>query len=1087
MNWIESICCVRENQGLLIGLASIDGQYGAQGGIIKSGNSYDYSIQFARINKKGEEEDYEWGIPPDETTPPVLPPDPFDKTTQCAPCAFSLYAQGPGLVPTEGIHVMCVPAMTTVLFQNNLGVLVPVTGGAIVVLTGDLRTWATTIYVTHYPCDMDELTEYFFHLEYYPENQQMDRSLMTSEDGKIAGISNDRRLHIYYGTIKERVALVGIASLIEFQYTTPRGYVQLDLWPSWVDEQLNEGTYHPTLAGWDEVEVGSETLPYNSGKTFLGLDNELSYTVIHIPTNSRDVTRDATGEYGQVPMVTEKAMIEVWRKERFLSPTTLSHLWCRFEPGDWAAWAPGAMVGAWVREGVNIQFTPFIGESFSEAYNSMVNDPAWAVASGTWDTITNPGSLTPTAKPGAIVRDLGLNVDFRYTSYFNYQHTGVAPLLAEFRMGTNAVGSVLINSAFWVELSNGGIRLRERQGGVSVTIGNWVGDITGEHSLEVIRVGAIIKVYIDGTFLIMGRSLFTACVNANGAIYCAANATLLVRGMCVEEAFKDNYVALSNTAGVSTVQGSIAQVLTPIATFNNPDPMFTSYALEWWEDWRTIDNQLLSMTLDPDMMNTLEARFEYDLASGMVDITLIEPVLTATVRVSKPNPIGHYHKWNYSFLAYVTGGNITAIQVVNNDTGEGVLDLTLSAPLAFLQESLVIRIDSIADGGETPYLTQFEHHYWNEGEDQPQLRFPIFLGQLVRYPRVEKDELILEAFDNRYPLLGRSEYWNGDHLGEFSETDALNGMLEEDGDPFWLWFHRWNLNPSSINANYMGFRRRGMSMADLLTFFAQLRGFHYYASPEGQFIIDAYARDWVSDAWQNNRLRLPNNLFANATDPWGVFNSFSSPILANQSLLTYLLDFQSLYDETVDKQVWKATNYGTSFVQDRSPAVGAMIDWEGVASSPQSSTGFIPQTAGGECVRTWANIGADGNDPTNLLTELSQTHVERYGHKNRYVEVSTGRSTGFFRPMDKIWLDLGTLDPLPMNTIPIPSYTLMYVVRSAYHIWNDRKVSYRLVRVEEDQQEGMVACDGYAKYFDTLDQMSKIKADSKEGRTQALL
>ena len=1060
------------------------GQYGAATAIGYTGTIYDIAV--GHIN--------------DATI------DPPPATHSHGPFGITLYASAGVAGTTDGIQVIFVPKDSWLTIQDYAAAWQTINGPAIVVAVGKLRdagagnlptlTLVTTFttYADGTSILINPSVEYFCRLEYFPE-----QAPFKNMGGAVDNDSNyDRRLFIWFGSDKKRKKIVGMAQLTEYTYTAASNFIQLFCYDKWFDGEQTWDDYTDGYIQFDEIEVTSEFLPC-SGMDIWLKHSDQSYAQFYYQKETNELTHDAASTTLNVPTILMNKDVRVLSICNNNQPTHLYLYASDFIPAFADGWTVTSTTGTWTNS-----VTPITGfrDNFKNVYTNKGRDPNYTVASGLWDTSTNPGYLHGQyVVLGAnqnmyIVGDKNTGGDFVFTT--NITISGLqASKNFHWYFGLSAAYGFIDGSLRlrWQEASGWTISYRHTGAWTDVIV-NTLSPLDVEREVRFMRVGCLIKLYVDGTLV---SSLATEDLTAaTGYVYVRLyNSTVDMDTINIQSIFPNSYAYMYNNAPSTAVSGNIYRSIA-----NNQDTGHCEVL--FWEDFAsgTADAEArvkLHWDNGGAGTNWLGIRLGYVGATGVKTLYLhdTEASFIAINFPANAEPvINGYTQHAYRIWWATDGaGNIIQVAVYNASDGEllGSALCTHAYPGNMRLEHLTLTVN----GTEQAYFGSV-FVFEDPLPVMDVVETLAFHGQVRRItPQDDKGIIVLTAYGMTYPALMVPIY-NPDttvHDTEVFVTDATllqHYLPSATYNPYWKWWHPWNADIASLPGTWIGHRARGKNMFDVMSNLASYSGLRFQSTPEQQFIFRKYYRNFITA----DVLELGNTL------PEGIFLT-SDPTYINKNETNFIIKCQRIDDATLNARVGNLTGQAASFQQ---PFVPADLVRNGGVYQPPTMTNHAPVNRVGNLGVDVGNAGIDivgstlgsmgppgagVSSPTNMLNSWTQAVLTSKSHKNQVYLVGLFASKPWLRPMDIIQMRIDTLNP-DINTVAaniVDKY--IYVIQMVHHksettnYLTQDTVEYTIGRIEDDTELGNVV-DGFGE-VSSPDVTDKLKFGlTKDARSMTL-
>ncbi len=1029
-------------------------------------------------------------------------PEPGMPATQFAPFGISIYYNGGAGNNPDGIHIIILPIGTELTLFDTDGNPSAHTGaatGKILVCIGAIhdpynnaavpRFTSVTEFGAYNNGDaftISEDTEYFLRAEYWPESKTLKNYNLDNDDGP----NLDRRLRIYMTSDKKQLPqkLIGEIGLIDYTYTSPKDYIALFTFNyySGLEIEPDQG-YFWTLVQFDETVVGSQALPTYEGTADMKKNGVGSLTLSY-QKDSQEQTHDAASTSKTIPafFTTDRAFnqIELWSKCEVIPWSQKALLADDFVNALAGSWTVNNVVGAWGNE-----VTPITGftDKFNNAYTNKGNDPDWTITAGAWDTITTSRSLWSTGAASTIYIDGDVDTDFVFDTEFTFTYSGAVANTLSFGLVGGAAGDIII------AISDGHIILAEYRPGLTPLVDYTGSDTTGKHKFKVIRIGAYIKIYLDGDLVIAETLGNLTCSTSRLTIDKSLNNTALFSSIRVKSPFSNSYAYMFNGALSTATQGDIFQ-----AVAGSQDGGFVEVTV--WEafDEGDADGEFfIKLHYDNGAggTNWLGLQFTYTDATATKALTLYHDSGTSkaiTLDDDLPTVNFGYSEHKYQiWWSIVEGAPNDIIQVAVYSGHDGRLLGEYTGITEPYPGSMRLEIEAeTADGCESPYFgiaTFFE----TPVVPTEIVEVPVFHGEVRKIiPEDDNGLFTLIAYPMSYRMKLMRSFDTGplDYLIETSVSDEalLKNWITEGGDDFWRWFHFWNFNVTLLPGTWIPHRRRGWSVFDIFNHIADYSGLNWQTTPEMQFLYTDYYRNF----WDDDILEL------STFTPEGLYMDSSTLDNYNKSQTNRIMKVTRVDDATLDHRVGETNLHGASFQDpfqggagDRDQVWGSLgaahadprpTDWPAVERTGNlaTTTGY----AGSDKIE--ATIGAQGppgtaaTDPTNMLQSWGDSILLSASHKNELFEFTLLGSKQWFRPMDKIEAKNAFLDPTTEEVFTTV-YNTLYVIHRAVHSLHTDTVIYTIGRIEiYDDQGDIVGIDGYGDAGTPADRFDKTKDDS---------
>ena len=977
------------------------------------------------------------------------------------PLGLSLYGDGGAAGTTDALHVMFVPTGTT---YRKAGV--NYAGPKILVLSGVFDTVAgpNTMVVRGVITPTIALvpqTEYFVRIQYWP-----DRSIWKGYDSDSTSAPNlDRRLRVFLSTERTAKVYQGEVSLVDVNYTVPRNYCYLFCVNEWYNDQ-GWIPYDQTKCQFDEVVVGSEWLPFDDMRVSLQHSWSVGYAAVTYFREDDDLTHSAASVAKGLrptfrPFDQLEVFVEVEKRNHTLTRLYESDFQNPFPDG----WTLTAVTGAWQQETTPIvKFT----DEFDEVYTNKGNDSRWHVWAGTWNTSTNLGELTGTGA-NAWLGTSGASYtvgDFVIETTLRVDNTGGAEQIMIIA-GCN--GAIVNNGRVygrWEEAK--GWVIAEYNGGFFVyrsAFNNTLSPLGTERVVKIIRVGALVKLYIDGSLLCVGEMPFANSVTGDVSIYGPTNTTYRVGYIRVRSPFPDSYSYMSNTGLSTAVNGQIDRTIVT--------SQITGYAvLEAWERMGEKDPAVWSdiylkmhydgVIANPNWMG-LGIQWDGAQQKGILrlhdtDAHFVEMNFPTDIEVSNEG----YRHHKYMVRWTVTAGNITEVWLVDVHTGL-VLGTLAGLANAYSSPNLVVELENWqADNEEIPYIG-----YFSLFEEPPPtnvwLEDTLFHGEVRREPAIdEAGNLLVEAYPITLRLDEMPEDYDlpGTHPTEIKVTDGdiYKSFLLEDGRVGNRWFHYWNYTQTANTWTFI--RMRGASAKDVFSYAQRLNGNRWMVTPEQQWIVAHYFRDFRTVDILHTGDPLPQGIFFTNTRFEDTQENFIQVV-------------RRIDDAMPGKWTEKVKVVPASGVD---PFVAGNQVWTGAAHAAPTPVGWPEATVNGNIstpgnvggyasAQVYPTLGLNGTNPAADVALFGAQVQSTNSHKNQGLEVTLLATKPWYRPMDIVEVVLDWYDPTTeeVTTIPAGKHHV-YVVHSVEHNCKAGTIVYLLGRMEIQQAEGFpVVVDGYGE------------------------
>lgn len=1078
-----------------------EGQFGKASGVQFTGTIYEFA--FGYTTGVYSTDDTEWDDPT---------PTPGSPNTQYAPFGFTLYCNGGVAGDHDGIHVIILPPVTELRLYNTSGVATTYAGGAngkILICKGlvldPYNSAASPPFQVVFEIDQydngDNLgitddEEYFIRIEYWPEARPLK---YLNLDNEITP-NLDRRLRIWLSTDKKTkfnsTKLVGEYAMIESDYTSAVKYIaafNFNCFNNLGDPHVRTA-YWPTLHQYDEFVVGSEWLPYDEMIVDQMKSDAFSKCDVFYDKSENELTHNAASTTDQTPnfFTTDRAFNQLEVFSRCEVIPTLDELFylTDFRDAFPDGWSVTNTTGTWGQEDSITEWK----DEFYEQYTNKGNDPNWTVAAGTVDTTTRSGEAYYSG--GGALRSAAsrsLDSDYVYDTTLEASSSTTAGDNIAVHWGQDA-GFTSPNGALYMlwRPNNDTYFLYERQGGAWVLLDSYVGLTlrSTSRTIKMVRIGAYAKVYVDDTLILQGKLTFTA--SPGGYTFTAVynNQTLYSKYIRIQPPFPNDYAYMSNTASSTAVAGDISRL---IAT--NQDSGYVN--VKFWEAMdeagATAPGRIfvkVYYAADPGYMGF---RLKWDDATQEYKLRIYQAGGTSkAITLPEDDAIvnGVYHERALSIHWAISGGNVTQIQIRNDADGQLLGEYTGLALAVAANPTLEIEINT-TDGCETVYtgMTMLTE---TPDPDLVLIETPVFHGQ-VRHivPSDDNGMYLIKAVPMDYPLRMIPSFTTGpiNFLPESSTTDELllKNFLLENGDDYWRWFHFWNFEISKLPNTWIPHRIRGQSAWDMFKAVAEYSGLQWMITPEQQFLFTDYYRD----------LYTVDEIEIGVTPPQGLYMSTSTISDYNKTQTNWITSVTRVDDNTLNKRVGEMNLQPCDF--DWGADATDQV-WNTVAGAHQapSMTSFNPVTRTGNLTANEgyagqdiieATIGAD--DPaaanvSNFLNTWGDSILASYSHKNERFIIECLGSKQWLRPMDKIEVKMGVLDPTLENVFTV-LYDYLYVVQRAYHICHENKVRYTVGRMEVYDDEGdTVGVDGYGDTRSAGDRFKRTKDNAWEALSQGV-
>jgi len=721
-------------------------------------------------------------------------------------------------------------------------------------------------------------------------------------------------------------------------------------------------------------------------------------------------------------------------------------------------WTVTNTTGAWRQED---SITPWRDE-FVEEYSDKGRDPEWTVFNGSWDTTTNPGWLTET---GAAVASIWTSTNGRLQSDFvvetkiNYVSGTVQD---DIFYGTNGVNVVdtTINVGF--RDSDNTIFVYERIGGMWVLLGSTTAyEVLGEHTVKVIRIGAIVKVYWDDNLLGPYTLTTTSCTNDGFRFYSRANTELRVNYVRISPPFLRDYAYMSNTGGTTHVQGDI---------YRNPTVNLDSFTLMWhqWDAYTegsvAADYQV-RLHWDGGTAGTNYIAWRYRWDGSAYIIRLYRDSVNYVEVSMDPTEYDTTHgytvlRMRMDVIVDTAGPTITSV-FLRDTYGQVVASMT-GLSINYTGARIQVR-QFVLNGTEEVYTGYLEMLEYPENIVD-MVEYPVFHGRIVRpLMHDSSGSLVVEAESMIMEMARRDALdTGGDRVSEVTYTDGqvIEELLTENSDSYWRWFHKWNVHTPNFPNVWAPHRKRGQSWFEFMVDFMVYLGMHMQCTPEQQLLVWEYYRDFY------------------ASDVLGIGDAVPQGIHNHQSEFSksqlQMFDDRGIYRIDDDHTLVRANSVGMTpvdFIEDRNPVphANAMVG-PGNAGNPIVGT---TRTDTSRCAyahqdypdQIMSTVGADNLAAANVTAYLDQVGdqiLKSVAHRDQFLGCRLIGTKLWYRPMDLIEVKWGDWDPTLEDTVT-PLYTAKYVVQSCHFEMHKNRVEYLLGRQQTvmEEQEEVVKVDGY--------------------------
>jgi len=1075
------------------------GQYGKASAAHYTGTQYEGSIQF-KLDRTMDE-------PPDPDEPKAIG-------------GITIYANGGAAGNTDGLHIVFIPLHSFLTVKDIDGNWTTVDGsaggtGAWAVVRGELTTPIDLILVdygaTYQNGDefvLDDDTEYFFRIQYWPENKKLKYTDTAAEPDNYPNL--DRRIKIFFGDDKKRLKKVATVAAVEADYTSAVNFIQLFAYDYYYDEGTTAWVaYEYTWIGFDEITVNSEWLPWDQMFVNCIDANFPSWTKVLYQKEDNELTHDYASTDYTVPTFEPMDQLRVYNTCNVYPESAKLLFMTDYQGAFPDGWTVTNTTGTWTQ--MTTPITGFRDDFFNE-YSDKGNDPNWTAVTGTWNTTTNSEKLTVSYAAAAvflrIVGEKDTADDFAFHTTMNMTASAATDTLSFYFGMTAAYGTQ--NGALYFNYTEGtGWVVAEYNGAAWITTAlDTLSPIGTDREVLFIRVGNWAKLYVDGTLVIQ-----LVCQNnsaATGYNYISSvGGPHIISYYYIDHVFRRGYAYMYKTGGTTNVVGDIykAQAMGQVSFEAN---------ITVWEDFENAGDDgewFLKLHYDNGVAGTnwVGLKCDWDNVTSTKTLTLYSDSTTSTAIdfPDDPKTVKGYVEHGYKILCTVdSSNNITSISVT--DQRDGIELGTVTGISKALGANLRMEVEAnTSNGCECAYIGRLEI---TEFPDQTfdRVEVPIAHHE-VRWVKPVDDNGFYQVMANAmtYRLNGISEYdvSGGTHVVERSTslTDILQKVLTEDGQPYYRWFHSWNFDVDIdiVGVNWVEHRQRGKSFLDTFINVLDVVGAHFQCTPEMQMLVSDYYRDFHKPAGDADTDPLELGIARRQ----GIYWNFSNADDYNLSQTNWVLGINRPDDAQIESRIQDITLQPASF-QDpfKGGAGGTGIDqvWQSTAAghanptptdnTPVQRTGnFSNQYGMSGHDRVLATLGARGppanatTDPTSMLNTWGDSINASLSHKNQLLRLTLFGSKQWYRPMDIIEVKVGSLDPTLMD-ITTEVHDYKYVVQQALHACHLNTVRYTCGRIEEfnDGQSDVIKVDGYGGIHDPESKKNNLKRIAEDAISQGL-
>ena len=1006
-----------------------------------------------------------WGGPTQLAKPPTDTPTNYGPV---GPFGISIYGDG-GTAPTDatdGIHVHIVPENSFVHMRDSAGDLLPaINGSAVVVGAGTLDDYQVehvTTFTTYNNGDtiiFNPDTEYFLRCAYWPEQENMkqfqdpnsyDGSAMRKKKLKIWIGWNDittqaDELHWKY---------VGTSNLIEFEYDSDRDYVYLfayDYYKALVEQSEVTTAYEDAIIQFDQPTVASDWLPYDKGVVDDGFDGS-AYSWFKYKKEPSELSHSVLTSTSTVPTFTVRDQIEVFAFTERLQADLI-----RLYQTDYTSAFPDGWTVTNTTGTIGQEVTPITQylEGFYEDFTDKTRDPDWSGTAANWNTLTED-TLVNTGAGYLQSEVIDCTSDFVFTANYTFTGDGVNETLWYF--GYNNL--LLPNSILRIGMraSDNRIQVEEKQGGAFVSIDTTTAyEPEGTHALDVVRVGARIKVYLDTVLILEGGLITNVCTHPDLRLTINGTGVMEVTKVWHRSVFPDSYAYSTNIAG-TLVDGQITRSLaggTDLAG-NHLSGYLDVTMWDSYQDYAGVTGAAYTkLHYDNGVSGTKWMGFGIFWNANVYYLYLhdadgsFEQIEFPTDSVVVHNT---YQEHKFRFIWDMTGANITEVALYDLSTGETLGTIT-GVSHAYTTNMLLEHEFYGAAGGESPY---YGKSTFMETPDNT----PDFIESRIAHHEVRrinwKDSegaVVLECKPIDSTMQSYSPTSGNAYESEINATDIdlMKVVLVDNGNERQRWFHPYNINTALLPGTWVPHRIRAAMWKNILQRLMEYSGLHWYVTPEMQFVVTNSSRNFFTT----------DVLLLGEGTPQGLYMHESE---FTKSQLNWLSKVRRVDDDMGANRISDTRHQPVDFIEDRDPAPGGAHQMVGMnnAAAPFTTTtstdvtrvvGAIPSSYP---TKVQSTLGADNTIPVAvssaavvaMQTSEGVARLRSLAHNNQFPIIPVIGSKLYYRPLDVIEFKHAEWNPTVEDTT-VPDNLYKYVVHRAKHTLHDNMVEYILGRMEE--------------------------------------